>query len=159
VSTETQAWSELDGTPSPTTAADFYEGRGVGARYLGTMLAMGDPSNIGVLSGLGGPWGLFQSTGPEYTRGDYVSTVRDLVDTSRWPHNHTDSTGTAWAYAYDTGTVYVYHRGVEMALIRCNLNRWVPEDRARIGGDPDYEERVPRRASNFPTFPARSDEG
>lgn len=159
MSTETQAWSELDGTPSPTTAADFYLGRGAGATYLGTLLAMGDPSNIGRLAGLGGLWALFQYTDQEYTAKTFSGVARSLVNTKTWPHNHTDSRGTAWTYAYDTGSVYVYHLGVEMAVIRCNFRRWVPETAVDTSGDPDFECRVPRRASNFPTYPARSDEG
>lgn len=146
-----------EATAGKREPADFYVGRGPAAEYLGSAAFMGSPSLIGTFNGAGGLWSIFQSRDEEeFTVTDFREAVSDMVEHTSWPHVHDDSTGTEWAYAYDTGTVYVYHLGVEMAQIRCNHRRWVRRDLVETGGNPDQQEFVPRRTARFPSFPAHT---
>jgi len=128
--------TNTDPSPEP---ADFYWGRGPNAQYLGSLAAAGAPEDIEI-------WERFQSiTGEVYTADDFRAEVADLRndDSPSWPWRHTSSLDTPWAYAFDSGTVYVYRYGVEMAAVRCNYTRPGP------GGT-----REPRRPqSHTPPFP------
>lgn len=93
---------------------DFYDGRGADAQYLGSVTgAPGLPY-----------FGVFQSVDEtEYTRERYRRFVEAYVSYRLWPHRHASSDETAWTFAYDKGSVYVYRYGVEMLVIRCNTHR------------------------------------
>jgi hypothetical protein len=120
-----------------TTQADFYTGRGDAAVYLGTSTHLVEAIHPQ----------LFQSvTDVEYTAVDFGRIVRAMVTSKEWPHNYADSTETPWTYAYDTGSVYVYRYGVEMAVIRCNAFRWVKLHDG-VGHGRDW-----RPVNNFPTM-------
>lgn len=108
--------------------ADFYQGRGPDAVYLGTVAA-GAPEDIEA-------WERFQSlTDENYTAQDFREEVADLREQPRtgdltkpgapptWNWGYASSSDTPWAYVFDAGTVYVYRYGVEMAAIRCNYTR------------------------------------
>lgn len=95
-------------------AIDFYVGRGADAQYLGT--APSAPARLAP--------GVFQRLDQdEYTERQFRSFVGAFVSTERWPHPYASSDETSWTYAYDKGSVYVYHYGVEMVVIRCNAFR------------------------------------
>jgi len=95
--------------------ADFYVGRGEHAQYLGTK-DRGHPTVVNV-------WASFQNRSAEQYTGETFSVIAaTLADTHTWPHEHDDSSKTAWAYCWDKGTTYVYHHGVEVAQIRANTH-------------------------------------
>lgn len=136
-------------------ATDFYVGRGPEAEYLGTVTRL-DRSILTHPD-------LFMSLGTrEYSADDFRRVAATAVTgRAAWPHSHPDSTGTPWSVAYDKGSVYVYHHGVEMAVLRCNHRRWQPAHIAHPeeypNGPSDQDEFVPRKAAKFPTFPPATD--
>lgn len=147
-----------------TDGADFYLGRGADAQYLGTRRGAVRPHCDPF--GLAADWAntftvgaarppFYSLTSDEYTEDDFRDAVSILATDTTWPWQWSDSARTDWAYAYDTGSIYVYHRGVEMMVIRCNHRRWVRADIAAPGGSRDKEEFVPRRAASFPGAAAR----
>lgn len=124
---------------------DFYVGRGESAEYIGS----GDFARLKSLS----PSDFQSCTSVEYTEQDYRSIAEWASVVREWPHAHADSADTAWTYAYDTGSVYVYRKGVEMMVIRCNTHRTVrrPNGGPVLGGS-DTVVREWRPVNNFPAM-------
>jgi hypothetical protein len=122
---------------------DFYVGRGDNAEYLGTgrSIAHLEPFDFQSLSD------------QEFTEQDFRDVVRSMVDTMTWPHEHADSSDTTWTYAYEKGSVYVYRKGVEMIVIRCNTHRTIRKPGGGpIFGGTDTVVRDWRPVNNFPTM-------
>lgn len=132
------------------THVDFYAGRGEDAEFLGTREyreieeAPTFPVTLRLLQSL---------SDTDYSETDYRDTVNRLCRYDErntiepvWAHQHTDSTDTPWAVAYDKGTVYVYRYGVEVMQVRCNTHRWVRlHDGVGRG-------RASRPVNDFPTM-------
>lgn len=104
----------MDTATDTTTSIDFYLGRGTDARYLGTANHL-----THIL-----PPAVFQSLDQdEYTTDKFLKFVAAFASEQTWPHRWESSDESPWTYAYDKGSVYVYHYGVEMMIIRCNAFR------------------------------------
>lgn len=113
--------------------ADFYLGRGPDAKYLGT-ISHGAPGQLRV-------WTRFTTPDPEerlFQASDFCTAVVKLMGHApgeatgdepirlawtTWPHERDDSSGTAWAYSFDNGAVYVDRRGYLQAVIYSNQAR------------------------------------
>lgn len=109
-------------------AADFYTGRGDTAQWHASVSDFGHPQDVS----LDGMWSIYPDLN-RYSLEDYLGFVSEHARYVKskgstawvkdWPWSHASSLHTPWSYFYDNGTVYVYHFGVEMMLIRCNLHR------------------------------------
>ncbi len=127
--------------------ADFYMGRADYAQYLGTK-ERGHPTVVNV-------WSSFQNRSAEpYTGETFAVIAATLSDTRTWPHEHTSSVETPWAYCWDKGTTYVYHYGVEVAQIRSTTHSWqyklVTLDDGREVIEPAEREFRPKNPVAFP---------
>lgn len=137
--------------PIHQEAADFYAGRGPDARFIGCITDDGAPEGYD-FEGEGGidAFALFQSTtGEEFGETEFVDEVRNLPAIhADWVHEWDSSEHTPWVYMYDSGTVYVYHFGVEMAQLRCNYTRRAPRREPGPNNTtithPDEWVRIPR---------------
>jgi hypothetical protein len=145
-------------------AADFYVGRGPDAELIGCMTDNGRPD--GVVDEVAGTFGIdafgmFQSLlDTEFTDEHFRAEVANLYPhvLGHWVHEWHDSRDTPWCYMYDSGTVYVYRFGVEMAQLRCNFTRSAPRreknDDDTVTTFPSEMVRVPRDTARdkFPTM-------
>jgi hypothetical protein len=116
--------------------ADFWMGRGDGARWLGTVCCPGGWETAHEVE----PWYLDNEysllsrdgnelhTGVEYLDGSYLSSVEDILANATiadqawhpnhdsrtrraWPHGYPTSEGSDWAYAYQAKAIYVFQFG------------------------------------------------
>lgn len=148
---------------TPVNACDFYVGRTEEAVLVGTRHSAGAPWHIPL-------WTHLQqhTLGGEFTALDFVEQVRRWVDgmpdhgapldqDARWPHRYATSADTAWTLCYDRGSIYLYHYGVEMAVLRCNYGKWTPAHIADPEhGDPLREVYAPRKPwGRFPDMIGR----
>jgi len=116
--------------------ADFWLGRGDGARWLGTIAVVDSLYTAHEVE----PWqldnefsllsrdGVEVDTQIDYTEGSYLSSVEDILanhtiggrawhpaherlDRRSWPHSYATSESSEWAYAYQAKAIYVFEYG------------------------------------------------
>lgn len=124
-------------------AADFWCADAHGDhQYLGTRQHLGAPADLGRGVTVNTDQWPTESADPtfpmmfmadptdrdaEYLPADFRRFAEAAATTSTWPHPAATSEDTPWCYIYRSGTVFAYHRGVEMVTIRCSRYTWKPD--------------------------------
>jgi len=124
--------------------ADFYIGLGDNARWLGTVLTHGAPSQLDQEVDLFNN-GATQET--DYTQETFIERAKNAVDSNEpdgawaddgdtWPHDHNTSVGTDFAYAWNNGCIHVFEEGYMVA-------QYYPNGARRPSAFPDMVRRHP----------------